>query len=295
MDKKSFLFLAAAMALTSCGESGSEEPNVPTPEPSTPSTSNPEVKIASRATDAAFENTDAIGVFMTYDGTFQSTGNYLNNAKYTNSNGVWSTTSAYYWRDQTSTADFYGYYPYASSISDATNYSFSVSNNQSVEANYKASDFLWGAAKSKSPSTSAVSLTLDHIMSKIVINVAAGDGFQESDLTTNGVNIVLHNAKVQSKINLGTGSVTVTGNAVDITPCKQTDLSAILLLPPQTISGDIIEVTYNNDSYKLNKSFTCESGKQYTATITLTKTQGGINVSIGSWDVVDGDFGGVVN
>jgi phosphotransferase system IIB component len=295
MDKNSFLFLAAAMALTSCGGSGSDEPNVPTPEPSKPSSSSPEVKIASRATDASFENADAIGVFMAYGGTFQNTGNYLNNAKYTNSDGVWGSATAYYWRDQTSTADFYGYYPYASSISDATNYSFSVSDNQSVEANYKASDFLWGTAKGKSPSTSTVSLTLDHLMSKIVINVVAGDGFQESDLTTNGVNIVLHNAKNQSQINLGTGSVTATGNTVDITPCRKTDLSAILLLPPQTISGDIIEVIYNNDSYKLNKSFTCESGKQYTATITLIKTQGGINVSIGSWDVVDGDFGGVVN
>jgi hypothetical protein len=45
----------------------------------------------------------------------------------------------------------------------------------------------------------------------------------------------------------------------------------------------------------LNKTFTCESGKQYTCTITMTKTQGGINVGIGAWDVVDGDFGGVVN
>jgi hypothetical protein len=253
------------------------------------------VKIASRATDASFENTDAIGVFMAYDGSFQSTGNYLNNVKYTNSNGVWSSTTAFYWRDQTSTADLYGYYPYASNISDATNYSFSVSNNQSVEANYKASDFLWGAAKGQKPSTSAVSLTLDHLMSKVVINVVAGDGFDESDMTSNGVEIVLHQAKTQSKINLATGSVSATGNAADITPRKLSDLSAILLLPPQTISGDIIEVTYNNDSYKLNKTFTCESGKQYTCTVTMTKTQGGLNVGIGAWDVVEGDFGGVVN
>lgn len=288
---KKILFIATAIALTSCGETGGEEPT-PTP---TPSTSKTEIKITSRASDASFDNSDAIGVFMVYDGSFQSTGNYLNNAKYINNNGVWSSTSSFYWRDQTSTADFYGYYPYASNISDATNYSFGVSSNQSVEANYKSSDFLWGVAKAQKPSTSTVSLTLDHLMSKVLINVAAGDGFDETELRQNGVEIVLHNAKTQSKINLATGSVSVTGSTADIKPLKQSDLSAILLLPPQSISGDIIEVIYKNDSYKLNKTFTCESGKQYTCTITMTKTQGGINVGIGAWDVVDGDFGGVVN
>jgi hypothetical protein len=132
-------------------------------------------------------------------------------------------------------------------------------------------------------------------MSKVVINVAAGDGFTEAELTDKGVAIVLHNAKTQTKINLATGAVTVSGNEGDIKPLMQSSLSAILLLPPQTISGDIVEVTYNNDSYKLNKTFTCESGKQYTCTITMSKSQGGINVGIGAWTVVDGDFGGVVN
>jgi hypothetical protein len=170
-----------------------------------------------------------------------------------------------------------------------------VSSDQSEEANYKSSDFLWGVTKNQTPTTSAISLTLDHLMSKLVIKVVPGDGFTESELTDNGVAIVLHNAKNQTKINLATGSVTASGDAGDIRPLKQTDLSAILLLPPQTISGDIVEVTYNNDSYKLNKTFTCESGKQYTCTITMSKSQGGVNVGIGAWIVVDGDFGGVVN
>jgi hypothetical protein len=287
---KKYLFLFTALALASCGENDVDEPTPPTP-----STSQTEVKIATRATDATFEDNDEIGVFMAYGGAFQSSDNYLNNIKYTHANGVWTTESAFYWRDQTSSADFYAYYPYASNIADATSYSFNVNSDQSVQANYKSSDFLWGTTKNQSPTTSAVSLTLDHLMSKVVINVAAGDGFTETELKSTGVAVVLHNAKTQTKINLSTGAVTTSGNEGDIKPLKQTDLSAILLLPPQTISGDIVEVTFNNDSYKLNKTFACESGKQYTCTITMSKSQGGINVGIGAWDIVEGDFGGVVN
>jgi hypothetical protein len=286
-----YLLIVAALAMASCGKSGGDDPT-PTP---TPSTTKTEVKIATRATDSSFENNDVIGVFMVYGGSFQSSGNYMNNTKYTNTNGVWKTDASFYWRDQTTAADFYGYYPYVSNISDATSYSFNVNSDQSAQANYKSSDFLWGTTKNQSPTTSAVSLTLDHLMSKVVINVAAGDGFTEAELKDKGVAIVLHNAKTQTKINLATGNVTASGNVGDIKPLKQSDLSAILLLPPQTISGDIVEVTYNNDSYKLNKTFTCESGKQYTCTITMSKSQGGINVGIGAWTVVDGDFGGVVN
>jgi hypothetical protein len=40
---------------------------------------------------------------------------------------------------------------------------------------------------------------------------------------------------------------------------------------------------------------TFESGKQYTFTITIQKTSGDIEIGIGSWDVVDEDFGGVVS
>ena len=49
-----------------------------------------------------------------------------------------------YWKDETTPADFYCYYPYMQTVSDVTAVPFSVKADQSTLENYKASELLWG-------------------------------------------------------------------------------------------------------------------------------------------------------
>ena len=52
---------------------------------------------------------------------------------------------------------------------------------------------------------------------------------------------------------------------------------------------------WTDESGKLTLWLEPTDGKQYTITVTMKKTSGGINIGIGDWDVVDEDFGGTVN
>lgn len=286
------------LLLTSCG-GGAGTPE----EPVTPPSSNESkvVNFASRATDTGFENGDTVGVYMIYpdasgNGNLLASGNYVDNMKFTCSTGVWTSESPLYWKDETSVADFYAYYPYNANITDATAYRFALTTDQSSLAAYKCNDILWGKQENQSPSVSTVSLVLDHLMCKVNLKVVAGEGFNADELKSSDLSVKIHNVKINSVVNLSTGVVTATGDAVTITPYKQSDLNYSVYMAPQSIAQcDMIEILYNGSTYKLNRAFSCESGKSYTCTLTMTKNKGGINIGIGAWDVVDGDFGGIVN
>ncbi|MBR5830118.1 MAG: fimbrillin family protein, partial [Tidjanibacter sp.] len=98
-----------------------------------------------KATDTAFEEGDQIGLHIVTDRT------YLNNAKYTYTNGALVAAQTNYWYDdETVTADVLAYYPYAADATyKAEGYNFAVKVDQSVEGAYAASDLLVAATTSK--------------------------------------------------------------------------------------------------------------------------------------------------
>ena len=70
--------------------------------------------------------------------TLQTTGNYIDNTKFTY-DGTWKAATPTYWKDNSTPADFYIYYPYTSSISNIEAMSWTVNADQSTTENYKAS------------------------------------------------------------------------------------------------------------------------------------------------------------
>src|SRR5690554_5830727 len=68
-----------------------------------------------RATDTNFERDDKVGLYVvnyngSTPGTLASTGNHVNNMRFIYS-GNWTPDEEIYWKDESTKADFYIYYP----------------------------------------------------------------------------------------------------------------------------------------------------------------------------------------
>ena len=285
--KKLFALATLASLLFSCTENPSSESYYTQEKwPINISTS------ITRATDTAFENGDKVGIFIVNQpNALKASGNYVDNMAFTYS-GKWSSASPIYWKDETTKADFYCYYPYTDNVSSIDAYPFSIKADQSTSANYKASDFLWGKTTGVSPTKEAVGITVSHLMSNVVIKLVAGAGYTESDMKSASVTIC--GLKTNSIINLTTGAVSASGSASDITPIDEGDQRRALVVPQSITNSDIIKVTIGDKVYILNQSVEFKSGKQHTCTLTIECKNQGVNIGINGWETDEVDFGGTV-
>ncbi len=297
--KTSYQLILAALAvcITASCSSGHDE----TPEPiKIPiSLSCGITPIATRATDNGFETNDRIGLYVVnYNGntpgTLLSGGNHVDNMQFTY-NGTWTPSTAIYWKDDSTPADFYCYYPYGNDPTDVSALPFEVMADQSTEANYKACDFMWGKATNVSPTEQVVQIKLNHLFSCAVVKVAAGNGFTDEALAASDVQVKLNHAMRKAAINLNDGSLSPQGETGSVTFLRGTDNEFKALVIPQNISStaDFITVTIDGKDFNMEKGFSFVSGHRHTFTVTVKKTSNGINVDIGAW-VDDGtDNGGI--
>ena len=289
--KKLFSLVAVTATMFSC----SENP-IPEPEPGpTPAPEKWAINISTsitRATDTAFENGDKVGIYVVNQpDALKASGNHADNIGFTYSGG-WAASKPIYWKDETTKADFYCYYPYTSAISNVYAYPFGVNADQSSAANYKASDFLWGKTEGVAPTKNAVGIMVKHAMSNVIVKLVAGNGYTAEDI--NAASVVICGLKTNSTINLATGAVTATGNAEDITPMNEGNQLRALVVPQSVTDTDLIKITIGDKVYTLNQSIEFKSGKQHTCTLTVERTNQGINIGIGGWEIDDEDFGGTV-
>ncbi len=312
MKQFSFKYLSviACTLLALCACSGGSSNDIgttpdpsptPTPSPSKQLPINISTSMTSRATDQAFETGDNIGLYVVNhnaDGSaasLQASGNYVNNMKYTY-NGTWKPATQTYWKDNTTQADFYLYYPYTASVTSVTAMPFEVKADQSTSANYKAGDLLIGKTADVAPTETAVKIDAKHVLSQIVISLVAGNGFTEATLASANISVKINRLKTQYTANLATGVVTAKGDDVDITPLKEDGNNYKAVIVPQAVGeGNLITVNVDGRDYNLAKAsnFTAfEAGKKHKFTVTLNKTSNGINVNITKWEDDGKDYGG---
>ncbi len=297
------LLVVAAMVVFSACTSSQDEPERPKPNEPTPSEEKMVIKIAtsiaeSRATDTAFEEGDKVGLYVVNyaDGTAQeltSSGNHADNVCYTYISGAWVAANEIYWADKETHADFYLYYPYQKTIANVKSVSVKAAADQSTEAAYRAADILVGISKNVAPSQSEVSIVANHVMSQMIIKVAAGNGFTPEALKDAKVSVKVNNIKTAGTLNLATAAVTASGTATSITPWKDGDSYRAIIIPQSVDECSLITVTVDGRDYNLKNAFYFNSGKIHRFTVTLSKTSNGINVNIGNWSDDGVDNGGV--
>lgn len=295
--------LSMLLLVAACSKGGGGNDPIPTPTPTPSNPTTPAEKVAikinpslSRATDTGFETGDRVGLYVVnYNGstagTLANSGNHVNNMRFSYS-GTWTPDATIYWKDETTHADFYLYYPYAQ-VSSVSEHQFTAAADQSQESAYKNSDLMIGRSTNIAPTASAVTIGVSHVLSRININVVAGNGFTTESLAQSTIAVKINGVKTSAKVNLATSEVTATGDAASVTPLRisQTEYKAIIV--PQSVDeGNLIVINVDSRDYTLKKSFTFESGKSHNFTVTLEKTSNGINVSINPWNTDGEDNGG---
>ena len=251
-----------------------------------------------RATGAAFETDDAMGVYVTqYDGDMpvplQLSGNYTNNAKTIFNGSIWKSSPVIYWEE--GKFDVYAYYPYTN-ITSVDEYPFTVALDQSTEENsnvlsgYEASDFLWAKATGISRMAS-VPLTFTHKMSKLVINRIKGTDYS-GDIPADAM-VRIHNTVPAAIVDLTSGVVTKNGyeSAQSITAKKVSDGIYTAIIVPQRLDTKrpLVEILSKGVSYLIESSFVFKAGTQHTINITLNNNPDQVKIEIGGeieggWD-----------
>lgn len=182
---------------------------------------------------------DAVGVFMTgVGGTIPADiitagGTVGCNAKYTatpKSDAAYATLEAATDGDRlcypgSGKVDFTAYYPWRETP-DTNPYRLSLSlTNQAAPE----TDVLWGKVSNVEKSDDAVPITLTHRLSKMVLNLKAGDGVTTDDLV--GAVIDLYDMPTTAQLDLTDGSIVSgsMGNIAYITPLAATTPEGVAL------------------------------------------------------------------
>lgn len=300
-----FLCICTLLTMGACSSEGGSGTDPLQPSPTTkeklPICIN--TAVATRATDETFEVGDQIGLFVVNreaDGTANSLktfGNHIDNMQFTY-DGTWKAASSIYWKDETTHADFYLYYPYQKYINNVTAVPIQVKADQSELADYKSSDMLIGKTLNAAPTDQAVEIEAKHMMSQAIITLKAGKGFTDTSLASSLVNVRINGLKSTALVNLSTGEVTATGNDTDIIPLKEDCIYKAIIIPQDVKEGNFITINVDGSNYYLarnSKFHAFEKGEKHKFTVTLSKTSSGINVNISQWEDDGIDYGGTAN
>ncbi len=296
------LFLFSGTMITSCSD---QDMVVTLPGNGKPMelTGSIEQVYQTRASDYGFANGDCMGVYVVdyakdTPGTLEVSGNRATNYAMTfdAATGLWSGNTVIYWKDDVTSVDVYGYYPYESSVTSIEEYPFTVAADQS-EAHegemsaYEASDFLWAKATNATPAQGKINLTYKHRMAGVKVTLAKGSGFTETEWQELPRIVTVDNTLRNATINLASGMATPTGEFDQhITmSAESADTYRAVVVPQMVVAGkSVIGVTIDGVAYPLvkNADLTYNPGKLHHFTITVNKREGGdYELSITSEDI----------
>ena len=185
---------------------------------------------------------------------------------------------------------------------------FTTANDQTLDANYKASDFVWGKAANVAPQTvsgnSRVTIPLSHKLSKVNINITWGTGLTQNLLT--GASIKLNGVQLKGTVSFTTGAVTPSSgsnpaSAVTLTSATsslgtfksdatKSAFTASAIIIPQTIAArtDFIEITLASGAsavykYTSTDATVFSAGEVTTYDITLDAAGIALTSTISPW------------
>ena len=290
--KAKYLYIVSALALGLVGCSQEYE-NVEAPLSST-MMFNIVSPNATRVADGAFEAEDKLGIYVTdyADETtpapLQISGNRANNEVMAFDGASWATERPIYWGEGKS--DVYAYYPYMDVV-DVDEQPFSVALDQTAEGAYENSDFLWAKAEGVAQTDGAVSLQMQHSMSRLVVKIMAGEeyvGSLPADATVH-----LHSTVTDARVSLANGSVvkyayggthSIKMRNLGIRTFAEGDAvvyEAIVVPQMLETSVPLLEINSKSVSYLLEDMFNFKPGVSYTYTAVLNTSTTAIRIDIG--------------
>ncbi len=294
------LFCVAAVLVMACEKPQQTPSPVPDPGPTPVVENKIPINISmlpfTKATDSAFESGDVVGLWVVNSGNnFTSSGNHADNVSLTFDGSSWKAASQLYWKDESTPASFYCYYPRVASVSDVKALPFSVKADQSALAEYRASDLLWGCKLNVTPTANAVEIQTHHRMSNLLVYLLPGNGYTAESLEEEGVELKINALKPACTLDLQSGTVTAVGGTIDIIPYREADHYRALVPPQEIQDQTLISVKVGSYSFSLKTSINLKTNTQHKVTLTINKVSEGFNIGIGDWETDDMDYGGTVN
>lgn len=273
------------LGLASCTNDDSAE--APKSAKDTPMTFDVIHPSQTKATATEFENGDKIGVYIAKaDMPLEIGGNTLNNEPLTLTSGTWTPSQNLFWDEGTYNA--YAYYPYMS-VTSIEDQPVSVATDQSKGATngeksaYEASDLLYAQAKGVMASTSPVTLSFRHIMSKLTIRLVKGEDF-EGDMPTDA-EILIHNTVPTATFDISAGIVTrdVKGKKTTIKARQESDFQFGAIIVPQRLDNRVplIEVIMKGVSYLFESKFLFKPGVEHLVNLVITDNPEQVKIEVG--------------
>ena len=273
------------LGLASCSNDDSTES--PKSAKDTPMTFDVIHPSQTRATATEFENGDKIGVYIAKaDAPLEIGGNTLNNEPLTLTSGTWTPSQNLFWDEGTYNA--YAYYPYMS-VTSIEDQPVSVATDQSKGATdgeksaYEASDLLYAQAKGLTASTSPVTLSFRHIMSKLTIRLVKGEDF-EGDMPTDA-EIYIHNTVPTATLDISAGIVTrdVKGKKTTIKARQESDFQFGAIIVPQRLDNRVplVEVVMKGVSYLFESKFLFKPGVDHLVNLVITDNPEQVKIEVG--------------
>ena len=247
------------------------------------------ISVNTRASGLAWADGDMIGIFMT--GANQSLSadaikEGVDNVCYQTSGSIaFSPISGgktiYYPID--GDVDFYSYYPYTT----VSNYK--VALNVADQTNQEAIDFMYAKTTGCNKATPQVDLRFSHMLSRLILNVQAGNGLTQDDL--NKLTVTIKDQNTTATFNLADGVISGEGNPDNI-QMKAVQVGkryeAILLPTASKIREIEFELNNGFDApfvWKMDQELTGGNLYNYT-TVKLTRSTVDMSGTIESWNVV---------
>ena len=196
---KKYIFLASAVVALAACSSNEEIEQIGKCEIKLSSTLEVQTRAAQGIQSTEFDEGESVAVFINENTTAESPSvTYGQPLKYevVGDNKSLTTTDPQYFPQNGNGVDIYAVYPYDAGKNvtvTETAAKFAVQDDQSTNDNYKASDLMVGRPQGSVTvykTTSDVKLVFDHCLSKININVKAGDGLTTDDLQGAEVSIL---------------------------------------------------------------------------------------------------------
>ena len=189
-----------------------------------------------------------------------------------------SDGTRYIYPDASYETRIYAYKPYSGN--GVVNNVFSVAVDQTTEANYIASDVLWGEPKNGNPVTreSAIDLEFEHRCAKLVVNLTVADG-----LNLKGGTLCTSEVVTGMKLSdIASGTFLATTDKGEITFGNLTDAATqthVAVLVPQNVptGTELVRITLADASarplaMRLPSQLSLEAGKKCVLNVTARRS-----------------------
>ena len=256
------------------------------------------ISVNTRASGLAWADGDMIGIFMTGANQTLSADAIKEGADnvcyQTGGSVAFSPISGgktiYYPID--GDVDFYSYYPYTT----VSNYK--VALNVANQGSLEAIDFMYAKTTGYNKANPQVELKFNHMLSKLVLNVQAGNGLTQDDL--NKLTVTIKDQNTTATFNLADGLIFDEGNPADIEmkAVKVGKRYEAILLPTASTTREIVFDLKNGHEapfiWKMDSDLKGGNLYNYT-TVKLTRTGMALTGTIEAWKEVNNNNENIAN